>query len=72
MEFETFIVLLPTGFFSKEAAIAIENKTIVNIYDTDFAEAGAEVYRLTEFADACNHREIDFSKYYVSFVNATI
>ena len=72
MEFETFIVLLPTAFFSKDAAIAIENKTFVNIHDADFAEAGGEVYRLTEFADACNHREIDFSKYFVSYVTATI
>ena len=72
MEFETFIVLLPTAFFSKEAAIAIENTTIVSIYDANFAEAGAELYRLTEFVDACNHREIDFSKYFVSFVTATI
>ena len=71
-DFETFVVLLPVGFFSKEAAYRIENKTLTNLYDVDFMEEGGEAYRLTEFMDACNHQEIDLSKYWLTYVIATI
>lgn len=72
MEFETFVILLPVGFFSKEAAYGIENTTLTNLYDVNFMEDGGEAYRLSEFIDACNNREIDFSKYWLTYVTATI
>ena len=72
MEFETFVILLPISIFDREKAENIENTTLTNLYSADFMEDGGEAYRLREFMDACNDQEIDLSKYWVTYVTATI
>ena len=71
-DFETFVVLLPVDRFDREKAESIENTILTNLLYVDFMEEGGEAYRLTEFMDACNHQEIDLSKYWLTYVIATI
>ena len=72
MEFETFIILLPIKIFERDKAESIENTILTNLIDVDFIQDGGEAYRLSEFADACNHQDIDLNNYWLTYVKATI